>query len=45
MKLEKENVQDDCYQLEIIYEKSKNRSIDDIIQDVQIKVHSEQVKV
>ena len=44
MKLEKENVQEDCYQLEIIYEKSKNRSIDDIIQDVQIKVHSEQVK-
>lgn len=45
MKLKKENVQEDCYQLEIIYDKTKNNSIDDIIQDVQIKVHSEQMKV
>lgn len=44
MKLEKENVQEDYYQLEIIYDKSKSRSIEDIIQDVQIKVHSEQIK-
>lgn len=45
MKLEKENVQEDSYRLEIIYNKSQNRSINDIIQDVQIKVHSEQMKV
>ena len=44
-KLEKENVQEDCYRLEILYDKTKNRSIEDIIQDVQIKVHSEQLKV
>lgn len=44
MRLEKENIQEDCYQLEIIYDKTKNYSIEDIIQDVQIKVHSEQMK-
>lgn len=44
MKLEKENIQEDCYKLEIIYDKTKNNSISDIIQDVQIKVHSEQTK-
>ena len=41
IKLEKEKVQEDCYQLEIIYDKSKSRSSEDIIQDIQIKVHSE----
>ncbi len=45
MKLEKENQQEDVYQLEIIYDKTKNQSIEDIIQEVQIKVHSEQMKV
>lgn len=45
MKLEKENIQEDCYRLEIIYDKTKNRSTKDILQDVQIKVHSEQWKV
>lgn len=45
MKLEKENFQEDCYQLEIIYDKNKNFSKNDIIQDVQIKIHSEQIKV
>lgn len=45
MELTKEKIQEDCYELEIFYDKSKNQSIEDIIQDVQIKVHSEQVKV
>lgn len=45
MKLKKEIGQEDDYQLEIIYDKTKNYSSDDILQDVQIKVHSEQVKV
>lgn len=45
MKLEKENIQEDCYRLEIIYDKTQNRSMKDILQDVQIKVHSEQEKV
>lgn len=45
MKLERENFQEDCYQLEIIYDKNKNFSKNDIIQDVQIKIHSEQIKV
>lgn len=45
VKLEKEKIQEDCYKLEIIYDKAKNHSLEDIIQDVQIKVHSEQLKV
>lgn len=45
MKLEKENRQEDCYQLEIIYDKTKSQSIEEIIQEIQIKVHSEQMKV
>ena len=45
MKLQKEEIQEDNYKLEIIYDKAKNKSIEDIIQDVQIKVHSEQVNV
>lgn len=45
MKLEKENIQEDCYQLEIVYDKTKSKDTKDIIQDVQIKVHSEQLKV
>lgn len=44
MKLQKENSQEDCYQLEIIYDKTKNQSIEEIKQEVQIKVHSEQMK-
>lgn len=44
MKLSKEKVQEDNYRLEIIYDKTKNISIQDILQDVQIKVHSEQIK-
>lgn len=45
MKLGKENTQEDNYKLEIIYEQNKSNSTKDIIQDVQIKVHSEQIKV
>lgn len=45
MRLRKENRQEEYYRLEIIYDKTKNNSSNDIIQDVQIKVHSEQVKV
>lgn len=33
------------YRLEITYDESKNANINDAIQDVQIKVHSEQMKV
>lgn len=43
-KLEKGNIQEDHYQLQIIYDKTKNSTDKDILQDVQIKVHSEQVK-
>lgn len=42
--LAKGNMQDNNYKLEITYDKSKSNSIEDIIQNVQIKVHSEQVK-
>lgn len=44
MKLGKENLQEDCYQLAIIYDNTKGNQTSDILQDVQIKVHSEQVK-
>ena len=45
IKLQKENIQEDSYRLEIIYNKAQNKSEKDIIQNVQIKVHSEQLKV
>lgn len=45
MKLTKEKIQEDCYELELLYDKSKNKSIEDIIQNVQIKVHSEQINI
>lgn len=45
MKLEKEKKKEDCYQLEIIYDKTKECFNEDIMQDVQIKIHSEQMKV
>lgn len=44
MKLQNKEIQEDGYQLEIIYDKTQNHSINDILQDVQIKVHSEQEK-
>lgn len=42
--LEKSNKQTDQYKLEIKYDKTKNTSTEDIMQDIQIKVHSEQAK-
>lgn len=45
IKLEKGNKQEDDYQLEILYDKTLNTMPKDILQDVQIKVHSEQLKV
>lgn len=44
MKLEKEKRQEDVYQLEIIYDKSKSTAGKNILQEVQIKVHAEQGK-
>ena len=44
-KMSKDKEQKDNYKLEIIYDKTKNNSIEDIVQDVQIKVHSEQIKI
>lgn len=44
MKLQKENNQEDDYKLEIIYDKTNQSSINDIIQEVQIKVHAEQME-
>ncbi len=43
--LKRGEIQEDNYKLEITYDKNKNHSIEDIIQDVQIKVHSEQIKL
>lgn len=45
MKLGKENLQEDCYQLEILYDKEKNTTDKNILQEIQIKVHSEQFKI
>ncbi len=41
--LEKEKVQEHNYRLEIVYDKTQSDSIEDIIQEVQIKVHSQQL--
>ena len=43
--LSKGTKEEQNYRLEIIYDKTKSTSTQDIVQDVQIKVHSEQVKV
>lgn len=45
MLLSKNKKQEDVYKLEIVYDKTKTDSISDIIENVQIKVHSEQLKV
>lgn len=45
MKLEKEKPQEDDYQLEISYDKTKNYANYDIVQEIQIKVHGEQLEV
>lgn len=42
--LDKGKKEEHNYRLEIAYDKNKAGSIDEIIQDLQIKVHSEQVK-
>lgn len=44
IKVEKAKAQEDNYKLEILYDKTKNKNTNDILQDVQIKVHSEQLK-
>ncbi len=44
IEIPKGQLEEHNYKLEIIYDKSKNHSIDDIMQDIQIKVHSEQLK-
>lgn len=44
VKLTKDKIQEDEYRLEIIYDKNKSNSTKDILQEVQIKVHSEQLK-
>lgn len=43
--LTKEDKKQDQFRLEIRYDKTKSTSIEDIMQDIQIKVHSEQLKV
>lgn len=42
MEIEKGQKIEKLYRLEIIYDKTKSNSVEDILQDVQIKVHSEQ---
>lgn len=44
LQLGKKQKEEHNYQLEIIYDKEKSISIQDIIEDLQIKVHSEQKK-
>lgn len=44
MELQREEKQEDNYQLEIMYDKTKNCLMNDIIQDISIKVHTEQMK-
>lgn len=43
--LSKEDKQEDIYKLEIKYDQEKNIEMEDIFQEIQIKVHSEQRKV
>ncbi len=44
MKMPKKQIQEDKYQLKIIYDKTQKSSLEEILQDIQIKVHSEQMK-
>ena len=44
MIIKKNEKQEENYKLEIIYDKNLVNSLEDIIQNVQIKVHSEQLK-
>lgn len=43
--LSKDSKQEDIYKLEIKYNEEKNVQMEDIFQEIQIKVHSEQRKV
>lgn len=45
IRLDKGKTQEDCYQLKITYDKTKHKEAKDIKQEVQLKVHSEQLKV
>lgn len=45
IQLKKDTKEEQNYRLEIVYDKTKSTSTQEIVQDVQIKVHSEQVKV
>lgn len=45
IRLDKGKTQEDCYQLKITYDKTKPKEAKDIKQEVQLKVHSEQLKV
>lgn len=45
IKMKQGELQEDNYRLEIVYDKTKNYSIEDIVQDVKIKVYSEQVQI
>lgn len=42
--LEKEEMQEDVYKMEISYDKTENISMKDIMELIQIKVHSEQMQ-
>ena len=44
IKISKENKKENEYKLEITYNKDKSVSVNDIIQQIQIKVHTEQEK-
>lgn len=39
---EKEKMQEDVYKMEVIYDKSKNIDMKDVMELIQIKIHSEQ---
>lgn len=43
--LTKDEIKEDNYKLEITYNKDKNVSMEDIVEQLQIKVHSEQQEV
>lgn len=45
IRLDKGKIQEDCYELEIKYDKTKQENTKDIKQEVQLKVHSEQLRV
>ena len=45
MELSKNEKQDIEYKVKIVYDKDKSNSIEDIIQKIQVKVHTEQMKV